>query len=320
MFHGRIDRGTAEGLKELRKRIAQAKIPSRKLDKNLNIATWNIREFGRKRRRQESIHFIAEILNNFDLTAITEVRRNLTDLGRVMEVLGPYWKVIFSDYLRDAGWNRERIAYLYDKRSVTFTGLAAEADAPRKKNRSTGEYLPQFSWWRSPYIASFKAGSFDFILITAHIRWGSGKKARIQPLELLADWIHRRRRDPGSVEKDIILMGDLNIPSARDELFKAITKRGLRIPKALRGVKGSNLSRNKRYDQILHYPSESNVFTENGGVVNFFYGGDDGIKKLYTKIPSLNRTNFTYQMSDHLPLWIEVRSDILDERLDQIIG
>ena len=43
MFHGKISREIAEGLVELQKRIAQAKIPSSKLDESINVATWNIR-------------------------------------------------------------------------------------------------------------------------------------------------------------------------------------------------------------------------------------------------------------------------------------
>lgn len=50
MFHGKISAQTAEGLQELRARIDTANIPSSKLDETLNLATWNIREFGKCRR------------------------------------------------------------------------------------------------------------------------------------------------------------------------------------------------------------------------------------------------------------------------------
>ncbi|MFH1984632.1 MAG: endonuclease/exonuclease/phosphatase family protein [Pseudomonadota bacterium] len=302
MFHGNLDVDTAKGLQELRKRIQAANIPPSTLDASINIATWNIREFGKKRRLNASIHFIAEILNQFDLIAITEVRNNLKDLGRVLDVLGDYWKIVYSDHIADSGGNWERVAYLYDKRSVVFTGFAAEADAPRKKDKTTGEYVPLHSWWRKPYIASFKSGSFDFMLITAHIRWDK-EKNRIRPLKLLAEWIEKRRKDPFAVDKDIILMGDFNIPAIDDDLFKAITSQGLRIPAALRGTEhGSNLAMNKRYDQILHYPTESSVFTDHGGILDFYSGGVEGLYPNNTP----NETDFTYQLSDHLPLWIQL--------------
>ncbi len=316
MHHGRISRETARGLKELRKRIERADIPSSKLDETINLATWNIREFGRKRRMKASLHYIAEILGQFDLIAVTEVRDNLSDLAEVLGILGPYWKAVYSDFIRDAGGNRERVAYVYDKRAVAFTGLAAEADAPRKKVRNTGEYVSQFSWWRSPYIASFRAGNFDFVLLTAHIRWGSGNKARIRPLKLLAEWVDRRRRDKHVVDKDIIVMGDFNIPRVDDELFKAVTGNGLRIPEALRGLDhGSNLAGNKRYDQILHYPVHSKCFTDKAGVLDFYTGG---IARLYPGA-SLDRNRFTYELSDHLPLWVQLDTDIAEERLDQLL-
>ena len=188
MFHGKVCPEIARGIRVLRERIDRAGIPPSILDETLNLATWNIREFGRRRRRrrrsQAAIHYIAEILSQFDLIGITEVRDDLTDLNRVMAILGPYWSVVFSDFNADRAGNRERIAYLFDKRAVVFTGLAAEAEPPRRK--IGGEYRPTLSWWRSPYMASFRAGNFDFILLTVHIRWGDRRQDRIAPLKHLA--------------------------------------------------------------------------------------------------------------------------------------
>ncbi|MCH7692480.1 MAG: endonuclease/exonuclease/phosphatase family protein [Proteobacteria bacterium] len=324
MFHGTPSPEVARGLKILRKRIGDAVIPPSKLDETLNLATWNIREFGRKRnnrrRSHAAIHYIAEILSQFDLIGITEVRDDLTDLGRVMDILGPYWRAVFSDFSADRAGNRERMAYLYDKRAVTFTGLAAEADPPRKKNRKTGKYEPVITWWRSPYMASFRAGNFDFILISVHIRWGDGAEARIPPLKALARWIDKRRREKHVVDKDIILMGDFNIPALDDPLFKAITSKGLTIADALRDLdRGSNLARNKRYDQILHYRRHTKTIGDIGGILDFF---DDDWRALFPKAeyPDMDKNAFTYQLSDHLPLWVQLDTWIDDEELDQIIN
>jgi len=57
MNHGNISPEIATGLKVLQARIANAKIPSSKLDETLNIATWNIREFGKKARSEAAIHY-----------------------------------------------------------------------------------------------------------------------------------------------------------------------------------------------------------------------------------------------------------------------
>lgn len=313
--HGKISKNIAKGLRELRKRIARAKVPATVIDKNITIATWNIREFGRKRRRKDAIHYIAEVLSNFDLTAVVEVRDNLSDLRRVMDLLGPDWSVVFSDFATDRAGNRERVAYVFDTRAVQFTGLAAEADEPRRKRK--GQYLPTITWWRSPFIGSFRAGTFDFILITAHVRWGSGAAARIAPLQAMADWVSKRSRERYVLDKDIILLGDFNIPSRRHATFKALTSRGLRVPKGLlKKDPGTNLVRNKRYDQILHYPRYVKSFTDEGGVVDF-YGG--GWSKLFIGA-GLNKTQGTYQLSDHLPLWAQLDVDLADERLDQVLS
>lgn len=314
MNHGKVSPEIAKGLLALHERIAASNIPSSKLDESINIATWNIREFGRKKRTEPAIHYIAEILGQFDLIGVVELRDNLTDLGRVLKILGPYWRAVFSDMIPDPGGNRERIAYVYDKRAVVFNGLAAEANEPRKKKGF--EYLSESSFWRSPYIASFKSGNFDFVALTTHIRWGEGEEPRKFELERLADWIEAKRLEEHKEDKDLIVMGDFNIPSKTSPLFKAITKHGLQLPKALAGLDhGSNLSKDKRYDQILHYAEYPENFTNKGGILDFYIDADH-IKDLF---PGMTKEPFTYQMSDHLPIWMQMNTDIEGFELEQIL-
>ncbi len=71
-----------------------SKIPSKKLDKNLLIATWNIRAFGNLTRKWDSddddspkrdlhsILCIAEIISRFDVIAIQEVKDNIRSFTR----------------------------------------------------------------------------------------------------------------------------------------------------------------------------------------------------------------------------------------------
>jgi len=314
MNHGHVSSAIAKGLLALKERIKVARIPSSKLDETLNIATWNIREFGKSSRTEAAVHYLAEILGQFDLVGIVELRDNLTDLGRVLKILGPTWRAVYSDMIPDAGGNRERLGFIYDKRAVTFNGLAAEANAPRQKKGV--EYLPETSFWRSPYMAAFKSGSFDFIVLTTHIRWGDSVEARRKEIAMLADWIEAKRLEKTSEDKDLIVMGDFNIPSRTDSLFAAITKHGLQIPRALLGAHGTNMERDKRYDQILHYPIYPENFTNAGGELDF-YIDDAHIKQLFTG--SMTKEKFTYQLSDHLPLWMQINTDIDGQKLEQII-
>lgn len=317
MNHSSLKLDELKALKLLRARIASAKIPSSKLDEAINIATWNIRYWGQKKRKKCSLHYIAEIFNQFDLIAVVELRRDVSELKYVLDLLGDYWKVVFSDYIPDAGGNKERIAYIYDSRAVQFTGMAAETDGDRVKNKTTGVYEPVFSWWRKPYMASFKAGSFDFVVISAHIQWGT-TAGRKKELEELAKWVNEYQQDEYRADRDVILMGDFNITSFRSSLYKAISQYGLQAPNVLlKSEFGSNLKKEKRYDQILHHPVQTgSVFTGKGGVLDFYQ--DDHEALLPYK--GMTKTKFTYELSDHLPLWVHLNVNTADEVLDQQIS
>ena len=306
MNHGDVSADLAQRLKILRQRIDEHELPSSALDESLNIATWNIRDFGKKERSEEAIHLIAEILNQFDLIAISELRDNLTDMRRVMAILGPYWRLVFSDWRPDRAGNDERFGFLYDKRMAVFTGLAAEAEPPRRRGALTGDsdadYEPLYTWWRSPYMASFSAGNFDFTLLVAHMRWGKSRASRATALGQLAAWIDERRQSKHVFDKDIIVMGDFNVPKVGDPLYKALTGRGLKMPKALTGVKYTNVAGGKNYDQILHYSYSGESFTNRGGILDF---GDH--EDLF---PDLSAKAATFQLSDHFPLWVQLDTDI----------
>lgn len=317
MHHGHVDQETAAGLKLLQQRIAACNLPPSSLDETLKIATWNIREFGNpaRPRTQASLHYIAEVIGQFDLVGIVELRDRIGEMADVMKILGGYWDIIYSDFIEDAGGNHERVAYLFDRRACVFTGLAGSANEPRKKIK--GEYVPEGSWWRKPFMASFRAGNFDFIVLTTHIRWGDKEAERLGELQMLANYVNARTVKGVAVDCDVIVMGDFNIPDLKSPLYKAVTSKGLMMPDALAGITGSNLARNKRYDQILHNPVFSNSFTDKGGVLDFI---GDGWGDLYPTAKSPFDQDYTYQMSDHLPLWMMINTDIEDELLDQILA
>jgi endonuclease/exonuclease/phosphatase family metal-dependent hydrolase len=322
MHHGPVTPEIAKGLLALKERIDAAKIPPSRLDETVNIAIWNIREFGKVPRTIPAIHYIAEILGQFDLIALVELRDDLSDMGKVMTFLGPTWNLVYSDWIADSGGNKERTAFLYDRRAVTFNGLAAEVDAPREK--SDTEWLASQSFWRAPYLCSFRSGNFDFLAVAMHTRWGDSIEGRKAELQMLADWINTRFKSKYVEDNDLLVLGDFNIPKVDDHLFKALTSSGLQIPKQLKHLKsgdavigGSNLGKNARYDQILHRPTVPENFCNNGGVLDFFID-DDHIKELFPK-NKYTREKFSYQMSDHMPVWIQINVDIETFRFDQIV-
>lgn len=107
----------AKSLLELKERIEYAKIPPSKIDETVNIATWNVREFGKKPRTKAALFYIAEILSQFDLIGLVEVRDDVSDLKKVLDILGPEWRAAYSDAILDAGKSRANRVSLRSARS-----------------------------------------------------------------------------------------------------------------------------------------------------------------------------------------------------------
>ena len=60
-------------------------------------------------------------------------------------------------------------------------------------------------------------------------------------------------------------------------------------------------------------PGYPEGFMNRGGVLDFYTGG---ISRLFAR---MSKEDFTYQLSDHLPLWIQVNTDNDSAVLNQII-
>lgn len=290
-----------EGEPLLAERVRAARIPRATREHSVILATWNVRELGRRRRRDDSIRMIAHIVSRFSLVSLVELRRDTSDLERVLRVLGPAWRALYSEPLEDPGANEERACFLFDSRIVRHTGLVSVLH--RKRARIGDEYVTPH-WWRAPFVAGFRAGAVDLVVATAHVRWGASEAGRLGEIQALAEWAARRaQRTPQPTS--LVLTGDLNVPDVTSPLYRALIRRGLSLPKALLGAHGTNLAANKRYDQILHLPKLGERFTERAGVVDFFAGDH---ASLYPRV-RMSREAFTRQLSDHLPLWAEMRVD-----------
>lgn len=320
-YYERMSPAEGRRVEKLREILAATKIPSKKADENLLIATFNIRELGAPGRRRKgfAINALAEICSHFDLIAIQEARQNLRDLDRMIRVLGPWWKALFSDPSapgkiggRFTKGNDERLVFLYDSRFVRFTGMAAELLVTddflgAKGVAKTENSVP----WRTPYMASWRAGHFDFMTLTVHIQWNSsgGIKARSKEIEMITRWVGQRQRDARLYDPDVFVLGDFNIPTLGSATFRALKKHGLSVPKKLEQVR-TNLKKDAHYDQIAYYAENTECEIARAGVVDFYDAFFKGLSKA-------KRDAMTYQISDHLPLWVEL--SLLEQDLDQFI-
>lgn len=336
------DNRTIQKILEIRKAL-KSQIPKRTLSETLLLATWNIRDFDKSSygiRLKESYYYMAEVIASFDIVAIQEVYKNLDALDRLMSILGGHWKYVFSDVTEGRRGNEERIAYVYDSRKISFGGLAGELVLPpiaEKVTDADGKtktiYRPVSQIWRTPLICGFQAGWAKFMLSSVHIQWGAStanSKERIQEIEQVAKFLKKRTKDKTAWARKLILLGDFNIFSTNDETYKALEKYGFECPEHIRDIITNMGKKGRTYDQILVREREDRFEVKAGGTFKYFdYVFKDDEQHIYESMmkkakkkrsdPDKYYSSYknwrTHQMSDHLPLWVELRIDYADEFL-----
>lgn len=357
MFYYDVDKTrdparTADRLLQLRRNMIAEGIPPRNPDTTL-IATWNIREFDSNAygaRSLECLYYMAEICSKFDIIAIQEVREKLEALDRVRKIMGKGWRYIVSDVSEGTPGNRERMAFLYDSNKVKFTGLVGEIVVPPievKENGKTVRYDPARQLYRTPFLVGFQSGWTTLQLCTVHILYGEDEADnpdRAQEISAVAKFLAARATEGQMEDANLVLLGDFNIYDPGDITMKAITDAGFVIPKELQDVPATNTGKKKRhYDQIAVMPQMWRMeMTGKAGVFDFYntvyrdvpedqaayvpemgeaYNvSSKGKARTKSGKTTYYRTYWrTHQMSDHLPMWIEIRSDYSKEYLQEFV-
>lgn len=294
------------------------KIPPKKLEKNLLIATWNIRGFGditRKwksgendspKRDYHSIVCIAEIIRRFDVIAIQEVKANLKGLREVLKILGNDWSLILTDVNQGDSGNDERMAYLFDTRRVQLSGLACELVVPNEWTTTIDKGLFNKQFVRSPYAVSFKAQKQTFILVTLHILYGKVSTDRIGELKGIAKWLASWANDINAYDQNLITLGDFNIDERGDLLNQTFISEGLYIPPALQDdkVTRSIFDETKFYDQIAWFKNSNK---RNNLSLEFLSGGNYDFLEKVLMNRNLTKQALSFMISDHYPLWAEFK-------------
>jgi endonuclease/exonuclease/phosphatase family metal-dependent hydrolase len=298
-----------ERLLALRGGLSQTVSPSNK-QQSFHLATWNIRDFGGHRlnpgpRLPESLMYIAEIISAFDLVAVQEVNEDMTEFETVMRLLGPNWT--------------------YDTRKIRFRHIAGEIVLPEVN----GKPVAQFN--RSPYLVAFQAGWFKFNICTVHIYYGSATdtKKRIAEIADIANFFVKRQKQDGET---YILLGDFNILNPDDPTMGALLGGGFEVPKELRDP--TALASVNYYDQIALRQAKRQVEIVKAGVFQWqdyvFRDAEDYAayksfmpaktstgKAASTDIAAYKKWR-TWQMSDHKPLWAEIKIDFTNDYLNSL--
>lgn len=330
-------------LSALRKSIAES-IPRKSASDTLLLATWNIRDFdsnkfGHGPRLKESFHYIAEVISAFDLVAIQEVNEDMRPFEKVMDLLGPAWRYIATDITEGPSGNGERMVFVFDSNKVQFKHIAGEIVLP-KSALVEGVHQPA----RSPFLVRFQSGWFKFNLCTVHSYFGDdsgdGYERRVAEIDAVAKFLKKRADSDG---QNYIMLGDMNVVSPEDRTMKALKKHKFILPaeltldnNALRWV--SNMKGDKHYDQIAFLVRKDELELAPGeksaGVFNFYKSVfKENQHEEYAEVgaatgswPTAETARKKYykdewrswQISDHLPLFVELKIDFTDKYLKRI--
>jgi endonuclease/exonuclease/phosphatase family metal-dependent hydrolase len=193
---------------------------------------------------------------------------------------------------------------------------------------------------RTPFVASFQSGWLKLNLATVHIYYGSGSagmERRKEEIRRLTELLAQRAESDNDSDADayFVALGDFNIVGRNHETMEALLRNNFVIPAPLQSVPGSNVKQDKFYDQIALWNGESvrrNSHTRmvpyRAGVFDYFETvyrtEDESTYRRFMKKPGSNEeyssyaTWRTHQMSDHLPMWVELKIDFTEEYLEGI--
>lgn len=331
----------------------RANVPGKKVDQNLLLASWNIKNFGKiTQRTPESLYYMAEIINAFDIVAVQEINSDITHFKKVVKILGSHWKYVYSDVTEGTKGNDERFGYIYDSRRIQHSGLAGElVVSPEMMEEEP--IIRQFK--RTPAFTGFQSGWKKFTLTSVHLHPGDktngpdnprDDEIRDEEVRLLLELLEKKREEGAFEDKNMIILGDTNIYQNDHHIVNRITNAGFVECDSLIG-QPTNTSLNQGYDRIFlnvddyfHLAQNSNN-QQSGGVFRLFdyvYRDTTAEIEPYKDLmlsqkgdPSnlvdddsfrdyFNSTWKRNQMSDHLPVWIEIQTDSSQNFLSNVLG
>ena len=291
-------------------------IPGKVLNRNLLVASWNIRMLGRvhpawvnsagasPKRNLADAWALAEVISRFDVVAVQEVRDDLTGLRMIRRCLGSDWSFIVTDVTRGDEGNYERLAFLFDLRRVEPSGLAGELvlSVEDVKRLKIGR---QFA--RTPFLVSFASTGNPFTLASVHVIWGDDLAQRRHEAEALADLLKISVKDPSpstpdDFRRNLIALGDFNIAKTGDAGYRALVDNGLTPDPTLADLPrtvGETVGKTSAYDQVAWIaPGQLGALgferTASGSVI---------WDALLPRDPA--EGDPTFRISDHYPLWVE---------------
>ncbi|MXO90791.1 endonuclease/exonuclease/phosphatase family protein [Pontixanthobacter aquaemixtae] len=347
-------RWIASRLLNLRKDLAETIVNDRRPN-SLIIGSWNIRAFDDGAERlDESYHYIAEIISAFDICAVQEVKGDLKPLERLRELLGPSWEYFVSDVSTHKGGNNERMAFLYNTDRVFFRRLIGELVIDKDDLENSDQFArsPFFAAFQADWFR-FCLCSTHVIFGGAS---ADAKKMRADEIRAITKMLVSRAKKEDQV---YVLLGDMNIESTNGEIMQALRDSKMIVPEfPATNMKGDRLydqmaftnkgaatlktklirhglfdwrksifgpypqdefdllpdaektgscPRISHADMLAHYRPICDAQRRSNG------------KQPYTDFERSYAQWCTFEMSDHLPIWIELEVDYSDEYIARFL-
>jgi endonuclease/exonuclease/phosphatase family metal-dependent hydrolase len=265
--------------------IAALRAIGTRLSSTIRLASFNIRILSDKSRTDQELGKIVAILRKYDVVAVQEVR----DVKVLERIVGMLSKATEVEWRFEASppvgrGVQELYAFLYRiDRVLLKEGGRIVAD-------------PKDRFIREPFHATFRAGNFDFKLLTIHALYKSkNAPERKQELDALSEvFLALLKDDPK--EKDLLLLGDFNDDPSRSSFASLIDIPDMQCLFAL--PTKTTIGDVSLYDNICFKKSSILNFTGRSGVDRFdkeMFGGD---------LPSAELA-----VSDHRPVWADFSTD-----------
>jgi endonuclease/exonuclease/phosphatase family metal-dependent hydrolase len=178
----------------------------------IKIASFNLQVFGKKKcETRETIEEIASAISKFDIVAVQEIRdssgTSLAYLVNFINNSGKKYDSVVSERLGRTS-SKEQYAFIYNTTTTSFTG----------NSYVYNDKSDLFE--REPFIAQFKSGNFDYILVNIHTKPEDASKE----ISALVDVV-KEAENKFSNDKDVIVLGDFN---ADGDYFSETTATGFR--------------------------------------------------------------------------------------------
>ncbi|KAE8970504.1 hypothetical protein PF004_g26323 [Phytophthora fragariae] len=283
-------------------------------NRSLIVASWNIRNISR-RKETVLLERIAEVLDEFDLVALQEVR-DLIVLKRLKTML-PGWDYVVSEPVgrKSPGTKKrvERYAFFYRRSAVRLVEKCSLLEG----NNNVFNRLPCVATFRATKATGLPP--LELALMNVHVSFGAKEDRHAEILELnrLAMELSERVGD----ERKVVVLGDFNL-SPQDVLGSLGSHKMALIRSPL-----STTVFGKLYDNIWldraefssNNPGEDHYLVDSGVLrVDWRYYPPSKSSRISVQNPMdamlprlqtyMSRVQCGYELSDHCPVWVAFAS------------